>query len=285
MDVYLNFTLFQTKYRWSSHKGHMYLGYTLTWHIMAICLILCWSTFCCLNSPDPTRHRLHYTLCAVVSGMKMLATDPLSLGSCKVGPPWIRPFCPAHSTDVQFDWESDKYGDQVNTSNYSFLLGIRCIILLKEATTIREYQWYMDLFLYSAFLLFLSISFAQSLQAFFLYRSPDTHWRLQWMHQRATCSSVSCPRIFGATLELPRTEPPTFGPCQTCSNPHACPFFLLLTSDLRTKCSFAPPYIPPPGFGTTYYGIYMRFWSLTQHNKLNVCISKPKCWNFKHIPK
>lgn len=89
MDVYLNFTPFQTKYRWSSHKGHMYLGYTLSWHIMVICIIICWSAFCCLNSPDPTRHRLHYTLCAVVSGMKMLATDPLSLGSCKVGPPFL----------------------------------------------------------------------------------------------------------------------------------------------------------------------------------------------------
>lgn len=67
----------------------MYLGYTLTWHIMPICIIICWSAFCCLNSPDPTRHRLHYTPCAVVSGMKMLATDPLSLGSCKVGPPFL----------------------------------------------------------------------------------------------------------------------------------------------------------------------------------------------------
>ena len=43
--------------------------------------------------------------CAVVSGTKMLAADPLSPVSCQVGPPWIGIVCPAHPTDDQLEWD------------------------------------------------------------------------------------------------------------------------------------------------------------------------------------
>ncbi len=43
--------------------------------------------------------------CAVVSGTKMLAADPLSLVSWEVGPPWIGLVCSSHPTDARLDWD------------------------------------------------------------------------------------------------------------------------------------------------------------------------------------
>lgn len=57
-----------------------------TYIITTTCLVLCWSPFC-LDFTRPPR-------CAVVSGTKTFATDPLS-------PLWRL----VHPTDARFDWD------------------------------------------------------------------------------------------------------------------------------------------------------------------------------------
>ena len=43
--------------------------------------------------------------CAVVSGTKVLAADPLRTVSCEEEAPWIRLVCPTYPTDVRSDWD------------------------------------------------------------------------------------------------------------------------------------------------------------------------------------
>ncbi len=47
--------------------------------------------------------------CAVVSGTKMLAANPLSPVSWEVGPPWMGLVCSAHPTDAWLDWDLGNY--------------------------------------------------------------------------------------------------------------------------------------------------------------------------------
>ena len=83
---------------------HTYIHTYIMHNIMTTCLILCWSLFCCQNSPDPSSMDSTRPL-KVCCGTKMFVTDPLSPGNCEVGPPWIGPVCPAHPTDAQLDWD------------------------------------------------------------------------------------------------------------------------------------------------------------------------------------
>lgn len=53
------------------------------------------------DSPDPLRHGPLKV--SVVSGTKMLATDPLSPVFCDVDPPWMTLVCPGHPTDARLD--------------------------------------------------------------------------------------------------------------------------------------------------------------------------------------
>ena len=62
----------------------------------------------------------------------------LSPVKCKVGPPWIRLVCPTHPPDARLDRNLDRLKPFLN----HFCFVAWCIILLKEATTIREYRFH-----------------------------------------------------------------------------------------------------------------------------------------------
>lgn len=98
-----------------------------TYIITTTCLVLCWSPFC-LDFTRPPR-------CAVVSGTKTFATDPLS-------PLWRL----VHPTDARFDWDRGNLEASLKLAvvvlkplmnHFGFVAGH--IIILKETPAVREY--------------------------------------------------------------------------------------------------------------------------------------------------
>ncbi len=82
---YLNFTVMSDRIKVQVNLKCIPIRH----NIMTTFLILCWSSFCCQNSLDPSRHGLHYT--------------PEGPVSCEVGPPWVGLICSAHPTDARLD--------------------------------------------------------------------------------------------------------------------------------------------------------------------------------------
>lgn len=70
---------------------------------LTTCVVLCWPPLCCQNSPEPSRHELHYVCCG--NWHQDVAMHPFSCISCKVRLPLIRLGCPAHSTDAWLEWD------------------------------------------------------------------------------------------------------------------------------------------------------------------------------------